>query len=157
MLKGYPATHWVAERIKMPAMKIGRKCDHTPKPAIIRSNYRPLTSRLPPKPERQRQRLPLPPSRLVAPPVKLTVVHSTERHGELVADPTTEGAGSSEAQMVRVARDTHTRQGWFATNFRFSGGCLSSEPAPLGIQKAGLSTTRRRALVGQQVHHRWRE
>jgi len=75
----------------------------------------------------------LPPSRLVAPPVKLTVVRTTERHRELVADLPTEGAGLSEAQMVRVARGAPAHEAGLACTefpvFYREGGCPSAGPA----------------------------
>ena len=76
---------------------------------------------------------PLPPRSLVAPPVKLAVVRTTERHGELVADPPTEGAGLSEAQMVRVARGAPAHEAGLACTefpvFYREGGCPSAGPA----------------------------
>jgi len=59
---------------------------------------------------------PLPPRSLVAPPVKLTVVRTTEWNGELVADPPAEGTGLSEAQMVRVARSAPAYEAGLACN-----------------------------------------
>ena len=47
----------------------------------------------------------LPPSDLLAPPVKLAMVNTTERNRELIADPAAEGAWLGEAEMVRIARD----------------------------------------------------
>jgi len=82
----------------------------------------------------------LPPSRLVAPPVKLTVVRTTERHGELVADLPTEGAGLSEAQMVRVARGAPAHKTWLACNeypvfFIAQADALLQDRPPLRGQK----------------------
>ena len=82
----------------------------------------------------------LPPSRLVAPPVKLTVVRTTERHGELVADPSTEGAGLSEAQMVRVARGAPAHETGLACDefpvfFIAQADALLQDRPPLRAQK----------------------
>jgi hypothetical protein len=62
-----------------------------------------------PELERHRDRINfvgLPPSRLVAHTVEFAVVEATERNGELIADPATEGARLSKAQMVRIGRRT---------------------------------------------------
>jgi hypothetical protein len=53
-------------------------------------------------------------SRLVAPPVKLMVVRTTKRDGELVADAATEGARLGKAQMVRIGRPTTAHEARFA-------------------------------------------
>ena len=70
-----------------------------------------------PEPEGERNRINfvgLPPSRLVAVAVELTVVEATERNSELVADPATEGARLGKAQMVRIGWHTTAREARFA-------------------------------------------
>lgn len=89
----------------------------------------------------------LPPSRFVAPPVKLTVVRTTERYGELVTDPSTEGLGLSEAQMVRVAWCSPAHKAWMACNkfqmlFVAQTNSFLRDRSPLGGEK-GLGCLRR--------------
>ena len=93
----------------------------------------------------------LPPSRFVASPVKLTVVRTTERHGELVTDPSTEGAGLSEAQMVRVAWCSPAHKTSMACNkfqmlFVAQTNSLLRDRSPLGGEK-GLGCLRRRGRL----------
>jgi hypothetical protein len=65
--------------------------------------------RLSPQVQGERHRVDLdgpPPSSLVAPAVKFTMVDPAERNREFVADPAAEGARLGEAQVVRIGRHT---------------------------------------------------
>ena len=89
--------------------------------------------RLSPQVQGERHRVDLdgpPPSSLVAPAVKFTMVEPAERNREFVADPATECAGLSDAQILRGSQGArpHTTQGCLETNLRCS---LSRNRIPL--------------------------
>ena len=70
-------------------------------------NGRPVEPGVLPQPVRHRHRVDvrgLPPRRLIAVPVKGTMVGAAERHRELIADPAAQGPRLHESEVMGVAR-----------------------------------------------------
>jgi hypothetical protein len=93
---------------------------------------------LSPQFKRSSQRLnasPGPPCGLITVPMDLAVMHTTNRHGELIADFLAERADLRKAQVMWVARCTSA----------YEAGLVGDEPAMLLVaQPDGLAATGRR-------------
>jgi hypothetical protein len=105
---------WVGPPCILP--KITLQTPHFP-PLVLRRwaeqgidvllNRRPAEPGVLPQPLRNSDRVDaggLPPRSLIAVPVGLTMVGSTERHGELIADPSPQGPGLHESEVMGIGR-----------------------------------------------------
>jgi hypothetical protein len=78
-------------------------------------NWCPIEPGMLPQPVRNSDRVDpggLPPCRLVATPVKSTMVGAAQRHRELIADPAAQGPGLHEPEVMGIARLPPTEQAW---------------------------------------------
>ena len=87
-------------------------------------NGRPLEPGMLPQPVRHRHGVDAggrPPRRLVAMPVKGTMMGATERNREFIADPPTQGLGLHESEVMGIAGLPPAKQAWLRCHERQVG------------------------------------